>query len=132
MMTSHIRSLLMQLSEAFEMFSNRLLEEEEGLSHAIEQLQGEVESIGSLVQRMESEEISLCNTEKASLTKEKAVAKNEDDLIEQRGAVSGGKEVREVRDVFEWIKSKIDQDIRQNDRWMDHSRKTRKTNEAVS
>jgi len=191
MMTSQIRSLLMQLSEAFEMLSNRLLEEEESLNHAIEQLQGEVESIGSFMQRMESEETSLCNTEKASLTKEKTVAKNEDDLIEQRARslvekykkllsdhsklpvemekiVTGQpkqqmclpkeiemdqakkllktrnfydkqacaafqkkfkvteKDLREVRDVFEWIKGKIEQDIRQNDKWMDHSRKTRK------
>ncbi|UIZ28005.1 hypothetical protein KXD40_004363 [Peronospora effusa] len=40
MMTSQIRSLLQQLAEAFEMLTNRLLEEEESLQHASTQLEG--------------------------------------------------------------------------------------------
>lgn len=84
MMTSQIRSLLQQLGEAFEMLANRLLEEEESLQHASTQLEGEVESINAFMQRMESEENALCNTEKASLAKESQVRRSETDLIEQR------------------------------------------------
>ncbi|CAI5722903.1 unnamed protein product [Peronospora effusa] len=56
MMTSQIRSLLQQLAEAFEMLTNRLLEEEESLQHASTQLEGEIDSINAFMERMESEE----------------------------------------------------------------------------
>eukprot|EP00644_Phytophthora_capsici_P006134 jgi/Phyca11/116914/e_gw1.32.324.1 len=70
MMTSQIRSLLQQLAEAFEMLTNRLLEEEESLQHASTQLEGEIESINAFMERMESEESALCATEKTSLAKD--------------------------------------------------------------
>lgn len=84
MMTSQIRSLLQQLGEAFEMLTNRLLEEEESLQHASTQLEGEVESINAFMERMESEENALSATEKTSLAKEGQVRRSELDLIEQR------------------------------------------------
>ncbi|GAB9463867.1 Cytoplasmic dynein 1 heavy chain 1 [Globisporangium polare] len=84
MMTSQIRSLLQQLGEAFEMLTNRLMEEEESLQHASTQLEGEVESINAFMERMESEENALCATEKTSLAKESQVRRSEGDLIEQR------------------------------------------------
>ncbi|RMX68350.1 hypothetical protein DD238_005311 [Peronospora effusa] len=84
MMTSQIRSLLQQLAEAFEMLTNRLLEEEESLQHAFTQLEGEIDSINAFMERMESEESALCATEKTSLAKESQVRRSEADLIEQR------------------------------------------------
>lgn len=84
MMTSQIRGLLKQLAEAFEMLTNRLLEEEESLQQASSQLKGEVDSINSFMERMESEESALCSTEKGLLTKEAQLKRTEGDLIEQR------------------------------------------------
>ncbi|TMW55941.1 hypothetical protein Poli38472_008589 [Pythium oligandrum] len=196
MMTSQIRSLLQQLGEAFEMLANRLLEEDESLQHASTQLVGEVESINAFMQRMESEENALCNTEKASLTKETQVRRSEADLIEQRARalVDSYKqmqaehakypveldkiksrrnererpvtprdaefemakkliksrnyydrkacaefakkfkidsELKEVRDVFEWLKAAYDSDIKKMERWLEASRKERKQTESV-
>ncbi|RLN93690.1 hypothetical protein BBJ28_00014827, partial [Nothophytophthora sp. Chile5] len=51
MMTSQIRSLLQQLGEAFEMLTNRLLEEDESLQHASTQLEGEIDSINAFMER---------------------------------------------------------------------------------
>ncbi|CCI50147.1 unnamed protein product [Albugo candida] len=84
MMTSQIRDLLQQLGEAFEMLTNRLLEEEESLQHASNQLEGEVESIKSFMERMEKEESTLGTAEKSSLAKENQVNRSESDLIKQR------------------------------------------------
>ncbi|CAK4641044.1 hypothetical protein LEN26_017127 [Aphanomyces euteiches] len=84
MMTSQIRGLVAQLGETFEMLTNRLAEEEESLQHAYQILYGEVESIKSFMERIESEESALSATEKASLLKESNVRKSESDLVEQR------------------------------------------------
>nr|CCA21360.1 conserved hypothetical protein [Albugo laibachii Nc14] len=84
MMTSQIRDLLQQLGEAFEMLTNRLLEEEESLQHASNQLEGEIESIKSFMERMEKEESTLGTAEKSSLAKESQVNRSESDLIKQR------------------------------------------------
>ncbi|KUF98348.1 hypothetical protein AM588_10010940 [Phytophthora nicotianae] len=191
MMTSQIRSLLQQLAEAFEMLTNRLLEEEESLQHASTQLEGEIESINAFMERMESEESALCATEKTSLAKESQVRRSEADLIEQRARalidsykqmqaehmkypVELGKiksrrserekpilpreaeleaakkliknrnyydrkacaefakrfkvdqEMKEVRDVFDWLKIVIERDIKRMEKWLDSSRKERK------
>jgi curved DNA-binding protein CbpA len=196
MLTSQIRSLLMQLSESFELLTNRLTEEEESLQHASAQLEGEVESIYAFMDRMESEENALCNTEKTSLQQEASVRKNEEDLIEQRSralvesykklasehakypmelekikaerrsrecpvmskemeldaakkllkarnyydkaaCASFAKkfkvvtELKEVRDVFDWLKSSIDKDIKRMEKWMEASRKERKRIESL-
>ncbi|KAJ0405553.1 hypothetical protein P43SY_009602 [Pythium insidiosum] len=196
MMTSQIRSLLQQLGEAFEMLANRLLEEDESLQHASTQLEGEVESINAFMQRMESEENALCNTEKASLAKESQVRRSEADLIEQRARslidsykqmqtdhakypveldkiksrrnererpvslreaeIDAAKkllksrnyydrkacaefqkkfkidtDLKEVRDVFEWLKLGLDRDVKRMEKWLDASRKERKQMEAV-
>ncbi|KAH7488483.1 hypothetical protein KRP22_008881 [Phytophthora ramorum] len=191
MMTSQIRSLLQQLAEAFEMLTNRLLEEDESLQHASTQLEGEIDSINAFMERMESEESALCATEKTSLAKESQVRRSEADLIEQRARalidsykqmqaehmkypVELGKvksrrserekpilpreaeleaakkliknrnyydrkacadfakrfkvdqEMKEVRDVFDWLKVVIERDIKRMEKWLDSSRKERK------
>uniref|UniRef100_A0AAV1UM41 FYVE-type domain-containing protein n=1 Tax=Peronospora matthiolae TaxID=2874970 RepID=A0AAV1UM41_9STRA len=191
MMTSQIRSLLQQLAEAFEMLTNRLLEEEESLQHASSQLEGEIDSINAFMERMDSEESALCATEKTSLAKESHVRRSEADLIEQRARalidsykqmqaehmkypVELGKvksrradrekpilpreaeleaakkliknrnyydrkacaefakrfkvdqEMKEVRDVFDWLKFVIERDIKRMEKWLDSSRKERK------
>ncbi|DBA04797.1 TPA: hypothetical protein N0F65_004434 [Lagenidium giganteum] len=197
MMTSQIRSLLQQLGEAFEMLTNRLLEEDESLTHAATQLEGEVESINSFMERMESEESALCATEKTSLAKESQVRRTESDLIEQRARalidnykqmqsehvkyqtelnniksrrnerekpvlpreaeIESARrliksrnyydrkacaefakrfrvenyELKEVRDVFEWLKVVQDRDVRRMERWLEASRKERKQIEVV-
>ncbi|KAI9914973.1 hypothetical protein PsorP6_007686 [Peronosclerospora sorghi] len=84
MMTSQIWSLLQQLAEAFVMLTNHLLEEEASLQHASTQLEDETNSIHAFMERMESEKIALCTTEKTSLAKESQVRRFEADLIEQR------------------------------------------------
>lgn len=191
MMTSQIRSLLQQLAEAFEMLTNRLLEEDESLQHASTQLEGEIESINAFMERMESEESALCVTEKTSLAKESQMRRSEADLIEQRARamidsykkmqaehmkypVELGKvksrrserekpilpreaeleaakkliknrnyydrkacadfakrfkvdqELKEVRDVFDWLKVHVERDIKHMEKWLDLSRKERK------
>ncbi|CEG40671.1 cytoplasmic dynein 1 heavy chain 1 [Plasmopara halstedii] len=191
MMTSQIRSLLQQLAEAFEMLTNRLLEEDESLQHASTQLEGEIESINAFMERMESEESALCATEKTSLAKESQVRRSEADLIEQRARalidsykqmqaehmkypvelnkiksrrserakpilpreaeLEAAKkliknrnyydrkacaefakrfkvdhELKEVRDVFDWLKLVIERDIKLMEKWLDLSRKERK------
>ncbi|TDH68951.1 hypothetical protein CCR75_000330 [Bremia lactucae] len=191
MMTSQIRSLLLQLAEAFEMLTNRLLEEDESLQHASTQLEGEIESIHAFMERMESEESALCATEKTSLAKESQVRRSEADLIEQRARalidnykqmqaehmkypaelskikerrsdrakpiqpreaeLEAAKkliknrnyydrkacgefakrfkvdhEMKEVRDVFDWLKLVIERDIKHMEKWLDLSRKERK------
>ncbi|RLN69373.1 hypothetical protein BBP00_00000378 [Phytophthora kernoviae] len=197
MMTSQIRSLLQQLAEAFEMLTNRLLEEEESLQHASTQLEGEIDSINAFMERMESEESALCSTEKTSLAKESQVRRSETDLIEQRARalidsykqmqsehmkfpVDLGKiksrrferekpilpreseleaakkliknrnyydrkacadfvkrfkvdqEMKEVRDVFDWLKLVIERDIKRMEKWLDSSRKERKEIENLN
>uniref|UniRef100_K3WHS2 J domain-containing protein n=1 Tax=Globisporangium ultimum (strain ATCC 200006 / CBS 805.95 / DAOM BR144) TaxID=431595 RepID=K3WHS2_GLOUD len=197
MMTSQIRSLLQQLGEAFEMLTNRLLEEEESLQHASTQLEGEVDSINAFMERMESEENALCATEKTSLAKESQVRRSEGDLIEQRARslIDSYKQMqsehakypieldkiksrrnerekpalprdaelehakkliksrnyydqracadfakkfkidnydmKEVRDVFEWLKIVMERDIKRQEKWLDASRKERKQMEDL-
>ncbi|KAI9920774.1 hypothetical protein PsorP6_000020 [Peronosclerospora sorghi] len=186
MMTSQIRSLLQQLAEAFELLTNRLLEEEESLQHALTQLGDEINSINSFMEHMESEESALCTTEKTSLAKESQVRRSEGDLIEQRAELQAhasqahevpielykvksrraerekvllpreaelkaakrlvknrnyydrnscsefakrfklDQEMRKVRDVFEWINSVIEVDIKRMKKWLYASRKERK------
>nr|CCA15174.1 Cytoplasmic dynein 1 heavy chain 1 putative [Albugo laibachii Nc14] len=84
LMTSHTRELLQQVEEAFDIFANRLSEEKESLQHASMQLNGEIDSIKSFMERMNSEENSLSKIEKGTLGKESHSIRTERELIERR------------------------------------------------
>ncbi|KAI9922953.1 hypothetical protein PsorP6_001995 [Peronosclerospora sorghi] len=153
--TSQIRSLLQQLAEAFELLTNRLLEEEESLQHALTQLGDEINSIHAFMEHMESEESALCTTKKTSLAKESQMhaehmkypielgkvksrrSEREKVLLPREAELEAAKRLiknrnyydrkacselakifkldqamREVRDVFGWLKSVIEVDIK--------------------
>ncbi|KAF1775869.1 hypothetical protein GQ600_514 [Phytophthora cactorum] len=149
MMTSQIRSLLQQLAEAFEMLTNRLLEEDESLQHASTQLEGEIDSINAFMERMESEESACAPRRRRRLPRSRSYKQMQAEHMKypvELGKVKSRRSEREkpilpreaeleaakklIRTATTTTARRvlivIERDIKRMEKWLDSSRKERK------